>query len=137
MAKQIDRRKLLAEKGKAEKRLDALTAVVGKLYEDCVAGVLDSANYQNLLANYQREQRALNERTSAIDAELGQTDDSGEGLKKLKDCAAAYADFRELTAEMLNHLVERIEVGHPTHIGMKKAHQEINIIYRFIYKLRI
>jgi hypothetical protein len=131
-AKHTDRQKTLAEKGKLEKRSDTLTALIVKIYEDCITGVLDDANYQKLLSGYQQEQRTLNERLAAIDGELGKADDDGENLRKLKACAAAYVDFKELTAEMLNLLIERIEVAPPISLGYRKFRQEVSIIYRFI-----
>jgi hypothetical protein len=58
-------------------------------------------------------------------------------MNKLKELAAAYSECTTLTAEMLNQLIERIEIGYPeTNDGDKKGRkvirQEINIIYRFI-----
>jgi hypothetical protein len=123
--------KLPAEKSKIEKRLNALTAVLRKLYEDSAAGVLDGGNYRTFVADYQREQRILNERLAVICAELDKADSDADNFNKLKACAAAYADRSELTAEMLNRLIGRIEIGYPSRSN-GKIRQNISIVYRFI-----
>jgi DNA invertase Pin-like site-specific DNA recombinase/C4-type Zn-finger protein len=123
--------KLYAEKTKIDKRLTALTAVVRRLYEDRITEVLDDNNYQSLLKGYQAEQKALSGRLTVIDGELAETIDYEKGFKKLKMLAAVYADCTELTAEMLNRLVERIEISHPQRLNSKQM-QNISIIYRFI-----
>jgi len=123
--------KLTAEKAKIEKRLTALTTIIRKLYEDYAAERLDENGYQGLLAGYQSEKKTLNERLTVITAELCKTDDSAENLKKLKLLAAVYADSTELTAEIVNKLIERIELRPLQKVNGKMTH-ELNINYRFI-----
>jgi len=130
-AKDDNHDKLFSDKSKLEKRLGTLGAVIRKLYEDYVTEVLSERNYKDFLSGYQKEQAQLSERLAAITTELGKTDDYAERFRKLQALAAAYADSTELTAEMLNQLIERIEIKHLEHSnGIKK--QQITIIYRFI-----
>lgn len=130
-AKGGGREKLISEKSKIEKRLGTLTAVIRKLYEDCVTEVLSGENYQSLVSGYQKEQTALSEKLKTVNGELNNTIDYEESIKQLKSFAAAYADQTELTAEMLNQLISRIEINYPQRLNGKMT-QEINIIYRFI-----
>jgi hypothetical protein len=123
--------KLNAERAKIEKRLNALTTIVRKLYEDYAAERLDESGYQGLLAGYQAEKKTLTERITAIALELGKTGSREESLKKLKDIAAEYADSTELTAEIVHKLIERIEIYSPKNLGKDEV-RELNIIYRFI-----
>jgi len=130
-AKDDNRDKLLSDKSKLEKRLNALAILIRKLYEDYVTEVLSERNYKEFLSGYQKEQAQLDEHLTAITAELGKTDDYAERFRKLQALAAEYADSTELTAEMLNQLIERIEIKHLERSnGINK--QQINIIYRFI-----
>ena len=124
-------KKLPDEKAKTEKRLAALATIVRRLYEDYALELIDLDNYRNMLVDYQQQQKALRERLTAIDKELGKVDDVDENYRKLKTLAAAYADSTELTAEMLNKLIERIEITHPQKIDGELT-QQITIIYRFI-----
>jgi hypothetical protein len=131
VAKDNNREKLLSEKVKIEKRLDTLSSVIRKLYEDCVTEVLSGDNYQAFVTGYQKEQTALTERLATINGKLAATPDYEASLKQLKSYAAAYATQTELTAEMLTRLISRIEIGYPTRLA-GKIQQEITIIYRFI-----
>ena len=108
-----------------------MTTVVKKLYEDYTAGILDGLNYRNLLREYQAEQKTLNDRLTAINVQQSKAGDYESNFRKLKAFAASYADCTELTAEMLNRLVERIEIEPARTVDGKKT-QQINIVYRFI-----
>jgi len=123
--------KLHAERTKIEKRLNALTTIIRKLYEDYAAERLDESGYQGLLKEYTQEKKTLTDRLNAIAAELGKTDDREESLKKLKALASAHADCTELNAEVVKHLIERIEIKRAEIIDGKEI-RELNIIYRFI-----
>ncbi|GHU97932.1 resolvase [Clostridia bacterium] len=125
------REKLIAERSKVEKRLAALSKVMKKLYEDYVAEVLDGENYQSFLNDYQREQREINERLTSINKELGKVNDYDKGFECLKVVADEYLACKELTAEMLHKLIERIEIS-PSQEENGEIRQRINIIYRFI-----
>ncbi|MCL2797559.1 MAG: recombinase family protein [Firmicutes bacterium] len=120
-----------AEKGKIEKRLSALAAIVRRLYEDYAADALDGDNYKSMLADYQREQQQLKARLADIESELGKADDIEEGFKQLKAFAAAYFECAELTAEMVKLLIERIEISHPETVNGIPT-RTLNIVYRFI-----
>ena len=120
----------IAEKLKIEKRLDVLARMLRKLYEDFAAEKLDIQNYDIMLNDYQEEQRKLRERLQTISVETKQEGNYAENYRKLKEVALKYSES-ELSAEMLNRLVSRIEVKHPEQTDNGKQ-QEINIVYRFI-----
>jgi len=84
-----------------------------------------------LLAGYQAEKKTLMERMTAITAEFGKTCDNEENLKKLKLLSVIYADSTELTAEIVNKLIECIELKPLGIVDGKRTH-ELNINYRFI-----
>ena len=130
-AKQSDRETILAEKSKIDNRLSILTSMVRRLYEDSVSGLLDSENYQNLLSGYQKEQKALKEHLEVLDEKNGKTDNNKENYNKLNAIVAEYADFTELSKEMIYKLIERIELSYPKKED-GKINQEINIFYKFI-----
>jgi len=123
--------KIIAEKGRIERRLPLLDLMLQKLYEDYVCGRLETDNYEKLSAKYQAEQKSLNEQLSAFNAELSKEDDQVENLRKLREVVKRYLHFKKLTTEMLHQLIDRIEVGHAEKIdGVRQ--QKVNIIYRFI-----
>jgi len=123
--------KALAEKAKIEKRLTVLDRMLKMLYEDYACEKLEIGNYQKLLAEYQAEQKTLNEQLKAVNAELSKESDQSENLRKLKETAEQFLNFEELTTNMLHQLIDRIEIGHTEIIDGKKR-KNINIVYRFI-----
>lgn len=131
IAENNNEEKLNAERAKIEKRLNALTVITRKLYEDYAAGILDENGYKGLLKDYTQEKQVLTERSEAITAELGKADDSAESLRKLTQLAAEYVDSTELTAEIVCKLIERIELHRPE-VASGKQTREIRIVYRFV-----
>ena len=92
------------------------------------------AGYRQLaafLSAYQHEQKPLSQRLTEIETELNQKDEYAENLRRLSDAVKAYTQVEKLTADMVNLLIERIEVGHlKTENGEKR--QNIRIVWRFI-----
>lgn len=116
---------------KNNNRLGALSKIIKKLYEDFACDILDTDNYHKMLSDYTQEQKQLTQRLNAIQSELNKKDEFTENLQKLKDIIHMYLNIDKLTANMLNQLIERIEIGHPIKVN-GSTQQEINIIYRFI-----
>jgi len=123
--------KTLVEKAKIEKRLSVLSKMMKRLYEDFAADTLSGENYTKFLADYQREQKELNGKLTLINKELEKSSSKDNGFERLKTIADGFINCEELTAEMVNKLIERIEISRlDKEKGIFK--QEINIIYRFI-----
>lgn len=93
--------------------------------------MLDTDSYHKLLNDYQQEQKQLIARSAVIQSELDKKDEYAENLQKLSEAIQAYLNVEKLTANMLNHLIERIEISHPVKFD-GATQQEINIIYRFV-----
>jgi len=123
--------KLEAEKTKIQSRLTKLNKITKKLYEDFACELLDTDSYHKMLNDYQQEQKQLIQRSSVIQNELDKKDEYTENLQKLKDMIHMYLNIDKLTANMLNQLIEKIEIGHTVKVN-GSTQQEINIIYRFV-----
>ena len=130
-AKRIKADKLLAEQKKIGKRLIALKKIIRKLYEDFASDLLDSESYHSLLTEYTQEQKQLNARLTAIEAELSRTGDDEQNVRKIKAVLDEYLTIDTLTANMLNQLIERVEIGHAVKVNGCRQ-QEITIVYRFV-----
>ena len=116
---------------KIEKRLKALDKILRKLYEDYASEELNVENYQRMLNEYQREQETLLMRKNEIATRLTKESDIIANFKKLKEATEQFLDFEQISANMLNQLIERIEICPPQKIN-GEIRQGINIIYRFI-----
>ena len=128
--KRAKKDKLASERTKIHKRLEALTKVIKRLYEDYAGDMVSMKDYQLLLKEYNREQKKLNDRLTVIGTRLNGTKDR-ESVEKLKAVLDEYFDRDVLTPTLLVKLIERIEVGHIEKNGVNQE-QEITIYYRFI-----
>ena len=129
--KQIKTGKLIEEQSKINKRLTVLKRIIKKLYEDFATDLLDSDTYHSMLNEYTNEQKRVTARLAVIEAELGTESNDEQNIQKLKAVMDEYLCIETLTANILNQLIERIEIGHTVKVNGCKQ-QEITIVYRFI-----
>ncbi len=123
---------LTKEKNKIEKRLSTIAKIVKKLYEDYIVGNLSSHNYQSMLMDYQKEQNELNAQLEEINTKLNKSlSNKEESLIRFKGNVSEYLDYKELTLEMINNLIDHIIIGHPKIVDGEKV-RTIEIVYRFI-----
>ena len=131
LSKQKKTDKLETEKAKITTRLSQLAKITKKLYEDNACGVLDTDSYRAFLSDYQQEQKQLSQRLSEIEAELNQKDEYAENLRRLSQAVGRYTQVESLTADIVNQLIDRIEVGHLETVDGEKL-QSVRIVWRFI-----
>lgn len=122
--------KLITEKVKAEKRMNELSRLLRKLFEDNARGLLDDRNYAVMMGEYQAEQVALTGKLSAIQTQLAEKVDYADQLEKLHEAVRDCLDIRELTPLVLNKLIDRIEIGSQEVVDGQRQ-QEIRIVWRF------
>ena len=91
-------------------RIDELDRLISRIYEDNLNGRLSDERYQRMLARYEKEQHDLmsfvaDSETSLHDLERERTD-----MRMLLQGLRKFTQVRELTPEIVNTLIERIEV---------------------------
>lgn len=84
-----------------------------------------------MLSEYTNEQKQITERFAVIQAELGTKGNDEQNVQKLRAVLDEYLNIETLTANMLNQLIERIEIGHTVKVNGCRQ-QKITIVYRFI-----
>lgn len=134
-ALQAARKKQVADLKKAEKRRAELDNLFAKMYEDWSAGRITEYNFQMLSAKYQQEQAELDAKIQSIKAaqeDAKQTTSNAEQWVKL---IRQYSHITELTAPVLNTLIEKIVIHEATKTADGKRVQEIKIFYRFIGRI--
>ena len=128
-------RKKETELKNAEKRRKELDGLFTRLYEDRVSGKITEYNFNMLSGKYQTEQAELDEKITAINNSLSAVRQNESNAEKWLKLIREYSDITELTAPLLNALIEKIVV----HQGIKKPdgklEQEVEIYYRFIGKI--
>ena len=129
------KKKQTTELKKATKRKAEIDGLFAKLYEDWAAGRITEYNFNMLTAKYQTEQGELAEKIAALTVELDTVKQTESDAQKWVDLIRQYADPTELTAPLLNALIEKILVHESVKGEDGEQEQEIEIFYRFIGKI--
>jgi DNA invertase Pin-like site-specific DNA recombinase len=120
---------------KAEKRKAEVDGLFAKMYEDWSAGRITEYNFNMLSEKYQREQQELEEKIQkireAVETAVQTESDAGKWVDLIKQ----YTNPTELTAELLNTLIEKIVVHEAIKHEDGSREQEVEIFYRFIGKI--
>ena len=88
-----------------------------------------------LTEKYQREQDELTVKMEKLSAQLETVKQQSGGIEKWVELVKQYSNPTELSAEMLNALVEKILVHNAVKQPDKTRVQEIEIYYRFVGKI--
>ncbi len=88
-----------------------------------------------LSQKYQQEQVELEAKIKTLTAQLNSTKEQEDGISKWIDLIKQFSSPTELTAEMLNTLIEKILIHDAGKDADGNRTQEIEIIYRFVGKI--
>ena len=124
-----------SELKKTEKRKAEVDRLFAKMYEDWSAERITEYNFNMLSQKYQTEQQELVEKINRFTAELAAEQETTDNAEKWVDLIKQYANPTELTAELLNTLIEKIVIHEATKGDDGMREQEIEIYYRFIGKI--
>ena len=103
-------------------------------YEDWSDGRITEYNLNMMSQKYQTEQQKLVEKIERLSAELESEKQTTVDAETWISLIKQYANPTELTAELLNMLIEKIVIHEATTVdGMRD--QNIDIYYRFIGKI--
>ena len=120
------------QKEKINQRLNVLSNLVSKVFEDYASNLMSFENYQYLLTKYQDEQKSLNLKLREIENKLTENLDKPlEKVKKFMQVAKNYLNYEELTKELISNLIDHIIVCNVKIVDGKKT-RDIRIVYRFL-----
>ena len=128
-------KKQSAELSKAEKRKVEVDRLFAKMYEDWSSGRITEYNFKMLSQKYQTEQQDLVEKINRLKTELAAEKQTTVDAEKWIALIKQYSEPTELTAEMLNTLIEKIVVHEAVKDSDGTRTQEIEIFYRFVGKI--
>ena len=128
--REIDR--LLRELDCMRRRDTELTALFKRLYGDNILGRITNEQFRLLSADYNSEQNSLKERIPQAVERMEKLQASISSVTRFVEKAKRYTEIPELTGELLNLFIERIEVGEREERYSKTAEQKIIIHYRDI-----
>lgn len=120
---------------KTEKRLKELDNLFAKLYEDRVNNTVSERNYAMLSSRYQDEQVQLEARVAALRDKVNQMVQGKDNAEKWISLIRRYTNLTELTAPLLNELIDKIVVHEATKDDNGRRLQDVDIYYRFVGKI--
>ncbi len=129
------RRKQAAELKKAEKRKAEVDGLFAKMYEDWSAGRITEYNFNMLSEKYQGEQKELDAKIQQLHEVIEAAVQTAVDAEKWVELMKQYVNPTELTAELLNTLIEKILVHEAVKGEDGSREQEVEIFYRFIGKI--
>ena len=117
---------------KVDKRLDELTKILNKLYEDVALEKISEERYQAMAPKYEREQIELRSRREELAAEIAKNDEVYNNIQQFIPLIWKYTNIQELTPYILNELIEKIVV-HEKVVGPDGVKtQQVDIYYKLI-----
>ncbi len=102
------------------------------LYEDKVMERISERNFDMVSRKYETEQAQLAARLEEINASLAEKETADNDVKDFFSLIASYADTAELSAAMVNALIEKITVGERVQKEDGTVKQTIKIYYKFV-----
>ena len=129
------KRKQATELRKAEKRKAEVDRLFTKLYEDWSSGRITDYNFNMLSAKYQGEQTELDTKIQQLQETIEVAIQTAVDAEKWLTLMKRFVSPTELTAELLNTLIEKILVHEVVKGEDGTREQEVEIYYRFIGKI--
>ncbi len=94
----------------AQNRISEIDRVISRLYEDNILGKISDERFSKMSAGYESEQKALEAEVAEIEQKLKDADKAGVDLRMLLKGLREFTEVKELTPELVNTLIQRIEV---------------------------
>ena len=117
---------------KTESRINTLIKIASKLYEDYASDLINERTYKELLLRNKQEQDLLEQKLQSLKNVQENITYKLMRLDQLKHEFNRFLDNMELTAEMVNSLIERIELSYYTKLEDGTKERRIIIKYKFI-----
>ena len=92
------------------KRITDIDVIIEKLYEDHALGDLSAERFAKMSARYETEQKTLEQEITACEQKLHEADQARVDLNMLMKGLKEFTEIKQLTPEIVNTLIQRIEV---------------------------
>ncbi len=109
-ARQSDVQKPKQSTAASERRIKAIGKAIEGLFEANISGKITDGRFVKMTANYEKEQRELIEQVADSHKRPQEAKQNKVDLRMLLRGLREYADIRQLTHELVNTLIHRIEV---------------------------
>ena len=122
----------ISEQESAVRRIQELTALFKRLYEDNVLGRISDEQFRILSGDYTDEKIALEKRLPVLEKEIGSLKEKATDTQRFIDAAQKYTVIRELTPTILRTFISKIVIHEREVPHCKTSPQQIDIYFRFI-----
>ncbi|MGI6153817.1 MAG: recombinase family protein [Christensenellaceae bacterium] len=118
--RQRDRLNTLARKlGRCKAETDKQKRFSRSLYENLVQGILSNEEYFTLKQDYDAKVEALSQKSVELESEIDGLKSNLSRFRDLEQIAHDLDSSRELTAELIDRLIQRIEIDHERNISVE------------------
>lgn len=115
---------------------DNKTEIIKKLYEGNATGKIPDKHFERLLADYDREQTALETEIEDLQEQIDSFNEDNTKADKFIAVVRRYTDFTELTTPMLNEFIEKVVVHEATG-GRTDRKQKIDVYFNFVGQVEL
>lgn len=110
VARQSEVQKLKQSLATRERRIKMIDRAIEELFEANISGKVSDERFVKMTDNYEKEQKELLELVADGNKKLQDAEQNKVDLKLLMKALRDYTDIRQLTPEIVNALIRRIEV---------------------------
>lgn len=125
----------------AEKRINELSAIFKRLYEDSVSCRITDERFMELSAGYEQEQAELKARAAELKSLLAKNAEAKVSAEKFMQIVRKHTNFEELTPTLLREFIDKIFVHEAEALDGKRhgkqRRQQIDIYYSFVGRVEI
>lgn len=92
------------------KRIKEIDRNISSLFEKNVSGVISDERFMTMTADYEAEQNTLKKSVAEAEEQLSKAEQNAVDVRMLLKGFRKYSEMRELTPEIVNMMIQRIEV---------------------------
>ena len=115
---------------KHHKRIAELDRLFTRIYEDNVSGKLTDERFEQMSKSYDEEQKKLREDAANLESFISTREQKTEDISNFVNIVRKYEQITELTPEIMNEMIDRIEVHAPDKLSGHRE-QQVDIYFRF------
>ena len=125
-------KRLVKDIEKSEKRSGELDAIIKKLFEQNALDVISDERFIHLSTGYEAEQKELKTKIAGLQKQLDEQETANGNTTKFLNAVRKYSEIKELTAAVLNDLIDSIVIYNAEGKSRKNRKQRVEINYKFI-----
>lgn len=92
------------------KRIKEIDRNISSLFEKNVSGMISDERFMTMTADFEAEQRSLKIAIANAEKQLAEAEQNAVDVRMLLKGFRKYSEMRELTPEIVNMMIQRIEV---------------------------